>query len=157
MMTGRSEQAHPTPRWRGTLAALAVVVLAVGLAQTSAGHSLLRKAGLFERPASYTTLAFQHPQSLPQLASAQTDVPVSFVISNVGRTPRTYQWTLSVAQGSQDRRVATGSIRLAPGHRTALTRAAHVVCAQPRVSLVVSLVQPAESIHAWAACPARTR
>ncbi len=150
-----SAVAPPAVKWRGTLAVLVLVVLAVGIAQTSAGHSLLRKAGLFEQPASYASLAFQHPQSPPQL-SARADVPVSFVISNVGNTPHTYQWILSLAQGSLDRHVATGSIRLAPGNRAVLTRTAHVVCTQQRVNLVVSLAHPAESIHAWATCPAPT-
>jgi hypothetical protein len=151
-----SAVAPPAVKWRGTLVVLVLIVLAAGIAQTSAGHSLMRKAGLFEQPATYTSLAFQHPQSLPQLSSARADVPVSFVISNVGNTPHTYQWILSLAQGSLDRRVATGSIRLAPGNRAVLTRTAHVDCTQQRVNLVVSLAHPAESIHAWATCPAPT-
>jgi hypothetical protein len=143
---------HPPVKWRGTLAVLAIVILAAGIAQTGAGHSLLRKAGLFEQPVSYTSLAFQHPQSPPLLTSRRAAVPVSFVIANAGDTPRTYQWTLSVVQGTLTRRLATGSIRLVSGHRAALTKIAHVVCTQ-QVNLVVSLAHPAESIHAWAACP----
>lgn len=144
---------HPAVKWRGTLAVLVLFVLAAGIAQTSAGHSLLRKAGLFEQPVSYTSLAFQHPQSPPQLTSRRAAVPVSFVIANAGDTPRTYQWTLSLVEGTLTRRLATGSIRLASGRRAALSQVAHVVCTQQQVGLVVSLAHPAESIHAWAACP----
>ena len=150
--------APPVVKWGRIVAVLALIVLAAGIAQTGAGHSLLRKAGLFEPPVSYASLAFRQPQSLPQqLASARADVPVSFVISNAGHTPHTYQWAVSLVQGTQHRPVATGSIRLAPGHRAALTRAAHVVCTRQRVGLVVSLAHPAESIHAWTTCPPHPR
>jgi hypothetical protein len=152
-MTGDAAS-HPAMRWRGTVALLVLVVVVVGLAQTGAGLALLRKTGLFEQPVSYTALAFQHPQSPPALTSQRAAVPVSFVISNAGDAPRTYQWTLSVVQGTLTRRAATGSIRVAAGHRAALTQIAHVVCArQQQVRLVVRLTQPAESIDALAACP----
>ncbi len=149
---------HPAVRWRAAVAVLALIVLAVGIAQTSAGHSLLAKAGLFAQPVSYTSLAFQQPQSLPaQLTSRRASVPVSFVIANEGHAPRTYRWTLSLGQGTLTRRMATGSIRLASGQRSALTRVAQVACTGQQVSLVVSLAYPAESIHAWATCPPATR
>ena len=102
---------------------------------------------------SFTSLAFQHPQSPPLLTSRRAAVPVSFVIANAGDTPRTYQWTLSIKQGTLTRRLATGSIWVASGQRAALTEIAHVVCTQQQVSLLVSLAHPTESIHAWAACP----
>jgi hypothetical protein len=95
---------------------------------------------------------------LPQrLKSAQADVPISFVISNVGHAPRTYQWTVSLVQGSLIRRVATGSILVASGHQAALARVVHVVCTQQQVRLVVSLAHPAQSIHDLATCPPATR
>jgi hypothetical protein len=49
--------------WWGALALVAIVVLAVGVAQTSFGRQMLRKAGLLEESASYTSLAFGSPHS----------------------------------------------------------------------------------------------
>ena len=146
-MTGDTV-AHPRVMWRAALTVLVLIATAVGLAQTGAGLTLLRHAGLFEQPVSYTALAFQHPQSLPALTSRRAAVPVSFVISNAGDTARTYQWTLSVVQGTLTRRAAAGSIQLAAGRRAALTQVAHVVCTQKQeqVRLVVSVTRPSPSM-----------
>ena len=74
---------------------VAAAALAAGLAQTSAGHSLLQAAGLYEEPASYTSLAFTHPQSLPtHLSPAATRVNLSFTVSNASADSRTYHWSM---------------------------------------------------------------
>ena len=140
-------------RWHGMAALVAVVVLVAVLGQTSVGHAMLQKAGLDAEPTSYTALAFQHPQALPeQLASRRASVGVSFVIHNAGSTPRDYQWSVVLVQGQRTRRVASGSARVASGRGATITQAVSISCTRGQVRIVVSLVRPAESIDAWTAC-----
>lgn len=132
---------------------IAAVVLAAGIGQTGVGHDVLGKLGLFEEPASYTSLAFLHPSTLTeQLHQKQTTVPVSFVIRNTGSTPHNYQWSVSLIQGQQTRHVAAGNARVASGNGTTITSAARISCTQGQVRIVVSLARPAEYIDAWMAC-----
>lgn len=133
---------------------IAVIVLAFGLAQTNPGHAILRKTGLFEEPASYTSLAFLHPQHLPpeQLKSKQVTVGVSFVIHNTGGVGHDYQWSVSLIQGERIRRAVAGSIRIAPGRGITITRAVRISCVSGKVKIVVNLARPAEFIDAWATC-----
>ena len=79
---------------------IAAFILAAGVGQTSFGHEILGKAGLFEEPASYTSLAFLHPGSLPEqltperLSPKQATAGFSFIIRNAGDTPHDYQWSV---------------------------------------------------------------
>lgn len=149
---------HRTVRWRGMLALAVVVILAGGIGQTSAGHTALQRAGLIEKPPSYTSLAFQHLQSLPgQLSSAQTAVPVSFVIHNAGPDAHDYQWSVRLRQGTATRQVATGTVRLASGRDVSITQGVAVFCGQGQVEILVGLTRPAESINARIACPSPRR
>lgn len=148
-----SAVSHQAVRWRGLATLVAVVALAAGISQTTAGHTILREAGLFEEPASYTSLAFQYPQRLQeQLSAKRANVGVSFVIRNAGSTPGDYQWSMLLVQGSRTSLVAAGSVGLAPGRETAITRFAKISCTQGRARIVVSLARPAEYIDAMMAC-----
>jgi hypothetical protein len=147
---------HHTARWRGAVVLVAVIVLAAGMAQTSAGHAMLRATGLFEEPTRYTSLAFLHSQPLPtQLAAKRANVNVSFVIHNANGTPRDYQWSVLLVQGQRTRSTAIGTIHIAPGRGAAITRSVAINCARGKVRIVVSLALPAESIDAWTACRSR--
>ena len=119
-----SEVSLRTPRWRGIVTLIAAVVLAAGIGQTGPGHAILGKLGLYEEPASYTSLAFLHPGSIGEQLQKQATVGVSFVIRNTGGTPRNYQWSVSVIQRQQTRHVAAGSASVASGQGTTITRAA---------------------------------
>jgi hypothetical protein len=144
---------HRTSRWRGVVTLIAAIILAAGVGQTSFGHEILGKTGLFEEPTSYTSLAFLHPGSLPeQLTSKQATVGVSFIIRNAGDTPHDYQWSVSLVQGPQTRHIAGGTARVASGNGTAIARGATISCTQGQVQIVVSLAHPAEHIDAWLAC-----
>lgn len=132
---------------------IAVIVLAAGIGQTSLGHTLLEKAGLFEEPTSYTSLAFQDPQSLPeQLSSKRATVSISFVIHNSGIIPHDYQWSVLLVQGQRSSHVAAGSVRVASGRAAAITQSVRVSCTRGQVRIVVSLMRPAEYIDARTAC-----
>jgi hypothetical protein len=128
-------------------------VLAVAVAQTAVGHAILKRAGLFEEPASYTSLAFEHPQSLPeQLRYRRAKVAVSFVISNAGSASRDYEWSVRLVRGHETRRLAAGSVAIAPGHAATIARTADISCAKGKVQIIVSLAQPNESIDAFMSC-----
>ena len=144
---------HGVVRWRGMVVLVAVVAVAASIAQTSSGHAMLRKAGLFEQQTSYTSLAFQNLQSLPeQLKSKRASVPISFMIHNVSDTPRDYVWSVLLLQGQHRPRVAAGGIRVASGHSAEITRSVKIACTREQVRIVVNLVRPAESIDASMAC-----
>jgi hypothetical protein len=148
-----SAVSHRTVKWQGTAALVAFVALAAGIGQTSTGHAILRKAGLFEGQTSFTSLAFQHPQSLQeQVGSRQAAFGVSFIINNTGANSADYQWSVLVDQGPRAHRAASGSVRIASGHEAAITRSVKISCAQGRVRIVVTLARPAEFIDAWASC-----
>ncbi len=139
------------------LTALAVaaglVVAAVGLAQTSPGHSLLREVGLYAEPATYTALAFTDPQSLPShLPAAPAPVAVSFAVSNVSPDPHSYSWSIVLEAAGQTSRVAAGEVGVpAHGHAT-VTRTVTASCPGGQAVMAVRLVAPAESIDFQAAC-----
>jgi hypothetical protein len=135
-----------------TLIVLAVA-LAAGLAQTSAGTFLLRKAGLAAVPASYTSLAFTAPQSLPaRLAHARSLVRISFAVGNASAGPRSYHWTIAADHAGHATWLAAGDVRVPAHGRTAVTRTVTVRCAQGQVRITAGLATPAESVDFQAAC-----
>jgi hypothetical protein len=143
--------------WPGVIALVAVVAVIAGIGQTRVGHVMLRKAGLFEEPTGYTSLAFARPQSLPKpLASKHANVRISFIIRNSGGTPRDYRWSVVLVHGEHTRRVDGGTY-IAPGGAATITRSAEISCTRGRVRIVVSLARPAESIDAWTACQSARR
>jgi len=145
-------------RWWRAGVLVALVALAAGLAQTAIGHQVLRKTGLFEEQAGYTSLAFRDPGFLvEQLSSERESVDVSFVIHNATSTPRSYQWSEFVAQGGRSRRVAEGAVRVAAERDAAITRLQELSCTHGRVQVIVNLANPAESIDAWMACSSPRR
>jgi hypothetical protein len=144
---------HRTVKRWSALALLTIVVLAAGVGQTSAGHTILQNAGLFEKPASYTSLSFQNPQPLPeQLDSQRSNISISFAIHNTGDGPQGYRWSILLVQGALTRPVGAGSVRLASGRGAAVTRTVQIFCTQGQVRIVVSLARPEESIDAWTTC-----
>ena len=146
---------HVTRR-RGLVALVGVVVLAAVVGQTAAGHAILQRAGLFEEPAIYTSLAFEHPQLLPeQLRSRRAKVPLSFVINNAGSASRDYQWSVRLVHGRVTRLLAAGSVAIASGRAAEIARTADISCAGGKVQIIVSLARPDESIDAIMSCSLR--
>jgi hypothetical protein len=136
-----------------TLIVLAVA-LAAGLAQTSAGTFLLRKAGLVAAPAGYTSLAFTDPQSLPtRLAQARSQVRISFTVGNASADPRSYYWTIAADRAGHATSLAAGDVRVPAHGSTAVTRTVTARCAGGQVRITARLAAPAESVDFQAACP----
>lgn len=140
-------------RWRGLTILIGSVVVLASVFQTSAGHAMLRVAGLSQAPPGYTSLSFLHPLSLPaQPGTAQGNAVISFAIHNATSGTHDYHWSISLVGGQSTRPVHTGSVRLAPGRGAEVTRSIAVTCTQGAVQVVVSLESPAESIHTRIAC-----
>jgi hypothetical protein len=141
--------------------ALAVLVpIMAGLAQTGAGHSALRAAGLAAPPASYVALSFTDPQALPaQLHSKVSTVKVSFVIHDTPGAPvsRIYRWSVLVSQAGSTLPAAAGQVRVPAGGERTIRTTVLTTCTAPRLRLAVQLASPAESIDFWAACSPKAR
>lgn len=150
-----SEASFHAARWRGASVLVISLVMIAGLAQTSAGHVVLQKLGLFKKPAAFTSLAFSNPRSLPaQINQKRTSVSVSFVIRNVSGTSHDYAWRLLLSESGETRTVATGGVRIGPKGESRVSRRVRITCTAKtqRNRIVVDLVDPAESVYAWSTC-----
>jgi hypothetical protein len=140
-------------RW-ALLLLIAIVLCCTGLAQTSQGHVLLRDAGLYETPATYTELAFSDPQALPSsLVKPSGNVTVSFGIHNVSDAPRSYDWSIVLAHSGKSQVQASGTVLTSPYGRTTVTKSVVAECVGGQLQVVVRLASPAESISFWMTCP----
>jgi hypothetical protein len=137
-------------------AIVAAAALAVGMAQTSTGHSLLRETGLYEEPASYTSLAFTDPQSLPtRLSPAPSSARMSFAISNASADPRSYHWSIVLERTGHTYRLAAGEVRVPAEGRVTVARTVTAWCRTGQARMTVQVAAPAESIDFWVACSSR--
>jgi len=143
---------------RGLIMAAIVAVAgsALALAQTSPGHALLRKAGLDEEPAGYTSLAFTDPQSLPsRLAPVPARVSVSFGISNSSADPRSYHWSVVLQRAGQVTHLAAGEVAVPAGESSTVAPVVTASCSAGPARMSVRIAAPAESIAFWLACSPR--
>jgi hypothetical protein len=142
-----------TAGWPAAAVLVAVVILAAGIGQTSAGHAALRAAGLYSAPGGYTSLAFVHPRSvLPSSVTNRARLRVAFAIQNADSDKRDYQWSVSLVQPGGSRRVADGHAAVGSGREAAITASVPVLCAAGALEVVVRLVRPAEAIDARTKC-----
>jgi hypothetical protein len=137
---------------------LTLVVASAGLAQTSAGHGLLRDIGLTQTPVSYTELAFTEPQGLPtQLRSEHGAINMSFGIRNVSDSSRTYRWSIKLVRSGHSSLKAAGDVSTPAHGSAAVHRTIKTSCAGGRLEVVAALASPAESIDLWLTCTPRSR
>jgi hypothetical protein len=140
---------HTSLHWRGAILCAAVVLAALAFAQSGAGRSLLRDAGVAGAPERYTELSFARPSKLPgKLLPGQRRVSLSYVLHNVEGERRDYRWT--VAAGGT--RLAHGTTSAAPGERVVIRRTVTVPCRGARTRVEVRLARPSQAIGFWAAC-----
>jgi hypothetical protein len=134
----------------------AIFLIGVGFVQTAAGHSVLRKTGLFNPTPTYTALSFDRPNSLPQrLSSEHAIVNVMFAVQNMTGAARKYKWLILLVRNGHSDRVETGSIGVGSGATATLTRKLAVVCLGGQLRFVVQLLTPSESIDFLTACMPR--
>jgi hypothetical protein len=134
----------------GAIGAAVVAVALVGAAQTSAGKSVLRGAGLMSGPERYTELAFARPSKLPGAlpARGRMSVAVPFTLRNAEGASRTYRWTIEAGGNI----LARGRVSAAPGERAVIRRRLSLGCRGARTRVEVRLAAPSESIGFWARC-----
>jgi hypothetical protein len=135
-----------------------VLVTAASLAQTPAGHTVLRQAGLERTPPSYTALSFAHPQSLPtKLPASHISVHAPFAIHNDSSETRSYQWSLKASRigngGGLTARPVSGTSTLAPGATVTMDPALPLICHGGQIRITIHLASPAESIDFLSRCP----
>lgn len=147
------------PRTRIPLVIVPVaMVTVVALAQTAAGHTMLREAGLETAPPSYAALAFAKPQSLPALLpSSHGTMQVPFTIHNYFVTPQSYRWSVTAARtgrhaGQPAARPVSGRSTVAAGATAAMNAALRFRCTSGQIRITVRLASPAESIDFLADC-----
>jgi hypothetical protein len=170
----------PRVGWKtlATTAVLCIALVAVGLAQTSAGRNFTRKLGLEARSEPYTELYFAHPAQIAgytdnfRLSGKRISLP--FVIHNDTHSTNNYSWAVYVSGGSPK---LTGVASLAPGasvtaHPKVVLRCpapsakqattadgkngkalpARRVYRRTNVHVRVVLGHPAEEISFWGSC-----
>jgi hypothetical protein len=139
--------------WWSAVAVVAVVLAAVGIAQTAAGRAVLRAAGLAADPPGYTSLSFASPSQLPsQLYSRNALLSAPFVIRNSAPAPHRYRWQILERRNGRRRALLTGQTAVAGGGSTTVQWQVFTACAGGRLQIEVALTSPRESIAFWATC-----
>jgi hypothetical protein len=135
-------------------AVVAVVVLAIGVAQTAAGKSVLSQAGLTGGEDRYTELAFARPTAVPDYVSDKpADLELPFAIRNAEGERRDYRWSLVVVSRRGTKTLDRGRLTLAAGASGTVGQRVKLRCAGDRVRVEVRLERPRQSIGAWIRCP----
>jgi hypothetical protein len=139
--------------------AVAVVLLVCGM-QTPAGASVLESLGLRSSAPAFVELSFADPAHLPPVRDASGRVVVAFVLRSHGKDPRDVEWRIETSGDGGTRLQSGGTETLQQGHAASMTRTVDVPCpsaggSAARTMVRVSLVDPAEDILTWVACPSR--
>lgn len=146
--------------WRSVGALVATAAVVTGIGQTGAGHSLLEKAGLIQRPTPYTALSFGSPQQplLKAPDGRRIRYTLTFAIRNAEPRPQDYRWSVLLAQpGSRARVIGTNTKRVVPGNKATIPFRKTISCRPGSVEFIVQLADPSEAIHAWGSCPRHRR
>jgi hypothetical protein len=152
-MRPQSAEASLATRLRVPVALLVAIVAVAGFAQTAAGQSLMRSAGLVRAPGAGTALSFTDPGALPtSLPAGHVGLTVSFAIHNASGSAASYRWTVEVVYGKKHVRAASGQTDIVANGTKAETRQVTTFCPRGQLEVVVRLAAPAESIHFRAAC-----
>lgn len=146
--------------WRSVGALVVVAAAATGIGQTGAGHALLEKAGLTQRPAGYTALYFGKPtQAQPvmiKLAGKSVSYTLTFFVRNAQPTSRGYRWSTRLVQRpGHPQPLRSGSATVGPGKTVSIPQNGKFTCERDRpVEFIVQLAGQGtrEAIHAWATC-----
>ena len=139
--------------WARLTVVIAVLLLLVGIFQSSPGRFILKKIGLVGNPSSFTAIAFANPRDLPlRLASARTKLNLAFTISNDTSTVKDYQWTVTVTANKQSATASSGHTQLASNVTTTIARQIVISCKAGQAEVAVSLKNPDEHIDALMTC-----
>ena len=147
----RAPQSRLTALLTGGVVLLTLV--AVGLAQTSAGRSALSGLGVYAGATPYTELYFPDPTHLRGVTGHRpTRQRVTFVLRDEEPKAEVYSWTIGTDQAPG---VVSGHTVLGVHQQTTVRQTMSVACSGPRVRIDVSLTAPRESIDYWERCRGR--
>jgi hypothetical protein len=139
-------------RW-SAVAVVALILAAIGFAQTGAGRAALRSVGLAGHAQSYTALYFASPAQLPaQLYSQEALLSAPFVIRNQSSSARRYGWQIVATADGRQSQLATGHSTVASGGTTTVEWQRLASCVGGRLRIEVRLSAPRESISFWTMC-----
>jgi len=143
-----------TFQWLAAGLFAAIVIAGVALAQTAAGSSLLRRAGLTDQPPRYTELAFAHPTLLPEkFPDGKFQIHAPFTLHNAEGRGYTYHWIVQEIDGSDATTVASGASHAAKNETFPVDPKLKLECKHAgRVKVVVRIQRPARSIGWWGDC-----
>lgn len=135
------------------VAVVTVVLAGIGFAQTGAGRTVLRDAGLAGNPPNYTALSFADPAQTPSQAySREVLLSAPFVIHDASPTARRYGWRVVESYSGHQRQLITGHTTVASGGSTTVEWQALASCVSSRVQIQVRLAAPHQSVSFWVGC-----
>ena len=138
----------------GVAVLAAVALIAVTVAQSAFGRTVLRDAGFEGGDERYTELAFAQPTKVPEWLDTyrpRLDLPV--VIHNAEGEQRRYGWTATVRHGTRTKLLDRGTVDLAPNGRATVDPDFDFSCRSGRVRVEFALDDPKQSVGAWIRCP----
>ena len=144
--------------WRSVGALVVVAAAATGIGQTGAGHALLEKAGLTQRPAGYTALYFGTSAQpvVTRPAGQRVSYTLRFSVRNAQPRSQGYRWsTLLVQRPGHPQPLRSGPATVGPGKTVSIPQNGKFTCERDRpVEFIVQLAGQGtrEAIHAWATC-----
>ncbi|HUO73256.1 MAG TPA: hypothetical protein VMU39_20975 [Solirubrobacteraceae bacterium] len=147
-----------TRRALPTALLISAVVAAIGLAQTSAGRSVVRTLGISAASQPFTELYFPQPGEIARLGerphrSGERD-NVAFVIHNNTHGTLNYPWSVYVGDGPPR---FTGVAQLGAGQRVTTRQRVEIRCGR-RLGVIkvrVVLAYTSDEISFWVTCRAR--
>ena len=144
--------------WRSVGALVVVAAAATGIGQTGAGHALLEKAGLIQRPTGYTALYFGDPTPpvLINQAANSERYTLRFLVHNAQPRSQGYRWSmLLVERPGHARPLKSQPVAVGPGQTASIPQTGKFTCDRDQiVEFIVQLAGPGthETIHARATC-----
>ncbi len=149
--------------WRSVGALVVVAAAATGIGQTGAGHALLEKADLIQRPTGYTALYFgdpTRPAVLNTKVGKRVRYTLRFLIHNAQPRSQDYRWSLLLVQRpGHARPLKSRPVTVGPGKTASIPQAGKFTCdPDHRVEFIVQLAgrDTHEAIHAWTTCRRRS-
>jgi len=146
------------PKWAsaalGPVAVLVLVLVGLGVAQTSPGGRLLHALGISSPSAPYTELAFVNPAS-PGTPVPGATVRFAFWVHNVEGSVHMSTWTATTQAPRRAPIVAaSGRLTLANGASDTVALRIPTGCAGSQSRINVSLGGAHQTIGFWLSCPA---
>ncbi len=129
-----------------------LVVVGLGVAQTSPGGRLLRALGISSPSEPYTEIAFVNPGG-PWTRAANATVGFAFWVHNVEGSAHTYRWIATTqAPGRAPITAASGRLTLADGASNTVRLRIPVACTGGQSRVNVSLGGAHQTIGFWLPC-----